>query len=389
MSAKTNSQTYYPADEVKLIHSGQEYFDLINDLVEAAQKEIHFHNYIFRPDATGRLVADALIKAAKRGVKIFILLDSFGSKELHDSEMKMEMKRVGIRVRFFSPFYLNQGLRLGRRMHQKVLVVDGTQAAIGGINVSDDYRGTDTEKAWLDYGVFIRGEVCKQLVTICMQLESNRYIGGSIKISLEESSTKPLVRFRQSDYVRNKRQISRAYTNAINDARKEIVIINAYFLPGTRLRNLLERAVKRGVKIHLILSSKSDVPIAQRAMNWFYDWLIRNNISVYEYGETNVHAKAAVFDGELAMIGSYNLNKLSEYMSVELNADIRDKMFAKTFLTELRDLMQNQSVTVDAAALKKRVWSNRLLNYMSYRLVSLSSRVLYILTRKEPVNLLE
>lgn len=386
--ASTNSQNYYPAEDVQLVHSGHDYFDRVCELVKAAKHEIHFHNYIFHPDETGRIVADAFIEAAKRGVKIFILLDSFGSARLRNDPMKQEMKDAGISIRFFSPYYLSEGFRVGRRMHQKVFVVDGMHAIVSGINVSNDYRGTETETAWLDYGVYLRGELCRILVNICLQLENNRYTGGKLKLDIGSDSTKPLVRFRQSDYFRNKRQISRAYTNALVEARKEIIIINAYFLPGTRLRALLTAACRRGVKITIVLSAKSDVPIVKRAMNWYYDWLIRNEIRIFEYDDANVHAKAAVFDGELTIIGSYNLNNLSEYLSVELNADIRDIAFAKTFKAELKRVMET-SIPVDSAALKKRVWSNRLLNYASYRLLSLSMRVMYLATRKDRVNELE
>ncbi len=142
------------------------------------------------------------------------------------------------------------------------------------------------------------------------------------------------------------------------------------------------------MNITIVLSAKSDVPIVKRAMNWYYDWLIRNEIKIYEYDDTTVHAKAAVFDNALTIVGSYNLNNLSEYMSVELNADIRDVWFANAFTEELKKVM-NDSILVDANALKKRVWSNRLLNYASYRLLWWTMRVMYMITRKDRVNQLE
>jgi len=372
-----------------LVHSGPEYFDRALSVINGAARDIHFHNYIFAPDATGELVAEALIRAAQRKVKISMLLDSFGSAALRGSPLHMRMKQAGVRVRFFSPFYVTSGLRVGRRMHQKVLVADGVTALVGGINVSDDYRGTPEKKAWLDYGVYMRGAACERLVGICNQLENNRFYSlRKFPVGLSDGD-KPRVRFRQSDYVRNKRQISRSYQVAIQEARREIVIVNAYFLPGTRLRNLIQRAARRGVKIHVILAAKSDVKIVQRAMNWYYDWLVRNDIRIYEYCDANVHAKAAVFDGELAMVGSYNLNYLSEYLSVELNVDVRDAVFVNGFRQELLALMRSDCTLVDAAALRKRVWSNRFFNYLSYRFVSWSERVLYLMTRKDRVNMVE
>lgn len=373
-----------------LVHSGPDFFDRIVERIGVAQSEIRFHNYIFAPDSTGERVAAALIDAASRGVVVNILLDSFGSAPLRRSELFQRMRSAGIRVRFFSPYYLSSGFRAGRRLHHKILVIDGIEAFVSGINVSDDYCGTAEKRCWLDYGVYLRGDVCQQLVYICSQLENNRYYGARRKPVTEAMlKEQPMVRFRQSDYLRNLRQISQSYTNAIEDARKEIVIVNAYFLPGTRLRNLVERAAKRGVKIHLILSAQSDVPIVKRAMNWYYDWLIRNDVKVYEYRDANVHAKAAVFDGELAMIGSYNLNFLSEYLSVELNVDVRDEDFVTRFRNELVDVMNTRSTLIDAEALKNRVWSNRLFNYFSYRAMSWSMRVMNFMTRKDRINQLE
>ncbi len=383
-------QKFFPVDEVALVHSGPEYFDRIIEIINGSKKDIHFHNYIFATDATGELIADVLIKAAKRGIKIYILLDSFGSVDLKDSDLEKSMEAAGIRVRFFSPYYLSSGIRVGRRMHQKVLVADGNVALVGGINVSDDYHGTPEKKAWLDYGVLMRGNICEQLVVICKQLESSSYYTTKkLLATTSRADDKPMVRLRQSDYLRSKRQISRSYQTAIAESRKEIIIVNAYFLPGTRLRHLIERAAKRGVKIHVILAAKSDVKMVQRAMNWFYDWLVRHDIKIYEYSEANVHAKVAIFDSELAMVGSYNLNYLSEYLSVELNVDIRDAAFVNNFRTELLDLINSDCTLVDAAALKKRVLSNRFINYLSYRFVSFSERMLYIMTRKDRVNMVE
>ncbi|MEI7669777.1 MAG: phospholipase D-like domain-containing protein [Pseudomonadota bacterium] len=377
-------EKYFPADKIELVRSGADYFDRMISMIHHSTKTIHLQTYIFAYDIIGKKILAALIEASVRNVEVNVLCDSFGSADFK-KEIKNTPGLKNIHLRFFSPAYLSAGFRAGRRLHHKVFVVDDKEAIVGGINISDNYAGTPTEKEWLDFAVYIQGTICLQLTKICIALLNNKYKPSfSNKTRTVNQST--LVRFCQSDYIRGKRQITLSYRNAIRSSRKEIILINAYFLPGIRLKSLLQKASKRGVKIKLILSANSDVPFIKRAMNYYYQWLFRNNIEVYEYQPTVLHAKAAMYDNELASIGSFNLNYLSEYISIELNADIVNKNFTENFKTVINQIIENDCKKISIHTIHEENISSRLLDTSAYYLLSISQSFLFFITRKDKVN---
>ncbi len=376
------------ARDVALIHSGSEYFDYCCRLIDAAKHTIHLQTYIFESDRTGQRIKQHLIEAAARGVKVFLLLDGFGSKGIDNADVD-EMKRGGITLRFFSPLNRTRPFRLGRRLHHKVLVTDEQYALVGGINISDAYSGFDGNKPWFDYALYIEGEVCIKLNKICLSLFNKKYIPTKLFFNQGKVKEELLIRFRQCDFIRGKQEITKSYKEFISNAKKEIVIVNAYFLPGLRMRRLMQKAVNRGVQISVLLSAKSDVPVVKRAMNYYYSWLFRNKIHVYEYRPTNVHAKVAVFDSELITLGSYNLNYLSEYISVELNVDVKYQQIASELSLEIQKIIQSDCVhSANNFYIHTNVFS-RFLDFLSYQLIIYAMRFLFTLTEKERINILK
>ena len=126
-----------------------------------------------------------------------------------------------------------------------------------------------------------------------------------------------------------------------NRAEKRITIMCSYFLPGRTFRKKISRAVKKGVTVKVILAGTSDIKIAKHAERFLYDWLLKNNVGIYEYQETVLHAKVAAFDSSCVTIGSYNINNISAYASLELNMDIKDNRFARHTEKELNDILTN------------------------------------------------
>ena len=141
-------------NSIKLIHGGKEFFELLEKLIDAARHSIHLHTYIFDADETGKRIGDALIRAAKRGVKIYMLVDGFASKNLPEAFID-DFKKAGILFRFFEPFLKSKSLYFGRRMHHKVFVSDGSHSLVGGINIADHYNDVAGHKAWLDYALYV------------------------------------------------------------------------------------------------------------------------------------------------------------------------------------------------------------------------------------------
>ncbi len=363
------SEELHQADHVRLIHSGNDYFDSLETLIRSATQTIQFQTYIFDEDETGIRIAKVLKEVASRGVDVFIMLDGFGSHSL-SRKFVNDLRSAGINLRFFSPFFSSQNIFFGRRLHHKVIVADKKTALVGGINIANKYHGSSTEPPWLDYAIFLEGQVCEELNKICQQIYG-RKLRRKKKIQIENHSKieKNInVRVRQNDRLRRKNQISTSYLNAIKNAKSSIYITGSYFLPGTKLRKALLNARKRGVEVHLILAGVSDVPVFQSATKWLYDLLFRNEIKIYEWKKSVLHGKIALVDDTWSTVGSFNLNLLSAYGSVELNVDVLDKNFSQSLQTHFKSLIETGCEEITQKQ-QKNQWTAKLKRWAAYQLI--------------------
>ena len=153
---------YSHHNKVRLVHGGKDFFSAIIALIDGASSMIHLQTYIFDGDETGREVSTALLRAAHRKVQIFILLDGYASQHLNHQIID-EWKKAGIHFRWFWPLFKSRHFYLGRRMHHKVVVVDGARGMAGGINVSDRYNDIGGQKAWLDRALLVEGQAALTL----------------------------------------------------------------------------------------------------------------------------------------------------------------------------------------------------------------------------------
>lgn len=332
--SQSKPSEYNDLNKVKLIHGGKEYFDLLLSLIERAKESIHLQTYIYDDDETGRRIADALKEAVKRKVSVFLLADGYASQAMSKAFIK-DMVAAGIQFRFFEPFFKGKHFYFGRRMHHKIVVVDTLYALVGGINISNRYNDLPEKKAWLDFAIFIEGVVAKELCILCWKTWNEFPVNMGLTPCEEQVLTytiapeeRMLVRMKRNDWVRGKNEISASYIEMFRNARSHIIIMCSYFLPGKIIRRLLRNATRRGVKVSVITAGKSDIRMAKYAERWMYDWLLRNNIELYEYQPCILHAKVAVCDGAWLTLGSYNVNNISAYASIELNLDIKNAAFA-------------------------------------------------------------
>ena len=364
---RTNKNILSSTENIRLISSGEDYFSRLESLILEAQIEIHIQIYIFDNDSTGKKIIAALIKAASINVKINILLDGFGSLSF-PKEVMNELKKNGIDIRIFSPFFSANSLYIGRRLHHKIVVVDAKTALIGGINISDKYRGTKKTVPWLDFAVEINAEnIAKPLQELCRDIYFKKRIIRRKEIkSVIETMEDTTVKILQNDWLKRKNEVFKAYISKIGNAQKEIIIVSSYFLPGKRLINELKKASLKGVKIKLILSGISDVPLARRASCHLYSKLLRYNIEVYEWHKSVLHGKIAVIDGNWTTIGSFNLNNLSSFASIEMNVEIYSAEFAKKYLFHLNEIMaQCESKTSETLKITNGLTS-KFTNWVSY-----------------------
>lgn len=375
--------TYYKNNRVKLVHGGIEYFSLLEKIIDSAQHSIHFQTYIFNNDKTGNLIAAALKRAAQRGIKVYFLADGYASQHLANG-FRTNLRAAGVKFRFFEPVFKSHFFYFGRRLHHKVVVVDAHFALIGGVNIADRYNYVRNNRAWLDMAVLVEGEVAVELYQYCYALwrKKKQVVMPSIYTEkLSQSipwNERCSVRVRRNDWVKGKREIWKTYFNLFNNAVESITVMCSYFLPGQELRKALGKAAKRGVKVRVVLAGPSDVVIAKYAERYLYNWMLRHKIEIYEYQPTVLHAKMAVVDNHWVTVGSYNINNLSAYASIELNVDIRNKPFATLVHKELDQIINNDCTRIREENYKMSFpYINTLLQLLSYEIIRL---VLYMFT---------
>lgn len=343
-------KNYREAKEIKLVYSGEDYFNVLEEMIDNSREILHLQTYIFQSDETGLRIVAALKRAAARKVKIFMLVDAYGSYPF-SKDTATQLTESGINFRLYSPLFSSESVFFGRRLHHKIIVADREVSLTGGINIADKYSGKNQENAWLDYAILCKGEVCEYLHLLCDSFYTKgsssllkKFEAKKVDSSVHE---KMLVRFRRNDWIKGKNEIHKSYVEAIINSKKCITIVASYFLPGRTFRNLLKEAANRGVKINIILAGQSDIPSLRLAEHFMYEFYLKNRINIYEWTNSVMHGKAMVVDDEWATIGSYNLNFLSHYVSIELNTDTTDPEFVKTFTSHLHNIIQNNCERID------------------------------------------
>ncbi len=371
-------------NRLTLLQNGAAFFPQLCADIDAAQQSIYLETYIYAADSTGRMVADALSRAAARGVAVRLLLDGYGSAELPQHWVD-DLRNAGIEVQWFrraiSPFTLrrNRWRRL-RRLHRKLAVMDGEIAFIGGINIIDDIpRLAGLSEPRLDYAVRIQGSLAGTVHAAMRKLWSSvtwanlrrrtRILASRAAVETASAPLALLVR----DSLRHRRDIEHAYLRAINDAHSEIILAHAYFLPGRLFRRALVKAASRGVRIVLLLQGHVEYRILHYATQALYDKLLAAGMEIYEYQASHLHAKVAVIDGEWATVGSSNIDPFSLRLAREANIALRDAGFAAELRTSLMTEISSHSRRIIA---QERGFGTRLLARISYGLIRLLTGML-------------
>lgn len=383
--ATSSRPDYKSGHLVQLLHSGESYFIECEKVIDNARYFIHFQTYIVEDDETGIRIVNSLIRAAGRGVRIYFLLDAYGGAGF-PKEMISKLENAGILFRKFSPAWVTKGFQLSLRLHHKVLLADGVVAIIGGLNVADRYRGTPEMKEWLDFALLLKGPECAHVLLILRKIWNKTFISKHERAFETVTRSKHYrsdvkVKVIQNNWYRNKIEILKSYRSALKHSRDRIIIFASYFLPGRNERKVLRNASRRGVQITIVLSADSDAPVFKRATKFLYDFILRNNIRIYEYLPSNLHAKVATVDGIWSTIGSYNMNHLSDYGSIEMNVNVLDARFAAQFEKILVGIIENdcrQIILKDYTATK--TWIFQLTDWFSYQMIRIMMRIMFLMT---------
>lgn len=344
-----NGRGWLKGNAVELLENGEEFFPRVFEAIGEAQREVIVETFILFDDKVGQGLHAALRAAAQRGVKVDLMIDGFGSPDL-SAEFLSGLTSVGVKVRVFDPGrrVFGQRLNVFRRMHRKIVVVDGQRAFVGGINYSADHLMDFGPKAKQDYAVELRGPIVSEIHRFVLHAIAvggkgaswfRRRLRAAHHDEVNNAAGDAEVLLVTRDNRRHTNDIERRYRAAIRTARERVVIANAYFFPGYRLIKAMRRAARRGVDVRLILQGEPDMPIVKTAASLLYHHLLNAGVKVYEYVERPLHGKVALMDDQWSTVGSSNLDPLSLSLNLEANVIVRDRAFNQVLSERLEHLM--------------------------------------------------
>ena len=385
---------------VHLLQGAQELFPALIEAMDAALSDIQFETYIFDFTGAGAQVAEALIRAAQRGVRTHLVVDGVGTGPLPKA-WQQRMKSAGVQVRVYSPLG-PLGLLLPhrwRRLHRKLCVVDGLVVFCGGINVLDDLYDPnygDLDAPRFDFAVQATGSLAAQasrtMELLWWRMQAVRDVRlnrlpqavrdlRAASATRHASQQDPEARGMRAalvlrDNVRNRSRIEKAYRRAIGAARHDIIIANAYFMPGGKLRRALILAAKRGVRVQLLLQGRYEYFMQYHAARPVYGALLAAGVEIHEYEPSFLHAKVAVIDAHgdkpWATVGSSNLDPLSLLLAREANVVVQDAAFAIDLRQRLVHAMQHAGRRMDPARYAGRPLRQRMLDRVAFGLMRLA-----------------
>jgi cardiolipin synthase len=365
---------------IELLCTGAEYFPALEAACDAAKREIYLETYIFEGDATGRRIAQALMRAAQRGVMTHLLIDGFGSKDL-GRDLLQNMRDAGVRTRKFRPQISPWTLRRERlrRLHCKLAVIDARIAFVGGINIIDDMHAPNQIPPRFDYAVRVEGPLLADIHPVALRLwvlgtwaELHRRWRQRTPAAIDAARCgAQRAAFVIRDNLRHRRDIEHAYLDAIANAKDEIVIACAYFFPGRSFRRALIDAAARRVRVVLLLQGRVEYVLLYYAARALYGQLLDAGIEIYEYHRSFLHAKVAVIDRRWATVGSSNIDPMSLLLAREANIVIDDAEFALKLQASLQNALET-----GARQLRRGDWERhsysllvRTMTWICYQLV--------------------
>jgi cardiolipin synthase len=368
-------------DEVRLLRDGAEAFPAMLAAIASAKREILLEMYWVGPDAVGTKFRQALVERARAGVIVRVIYDAVGSLAITPSFWD-SLVRAGGEVREYHPLSpLKPAFdfsRIEERDHRKILVIDGIRGFTGGLNLARQWLPIEHGgEGWRDDMIEVVGHASRELRTLFYK--TWRRVGfrnfrqdplGALSLpnDLVPLSKRPTGKvYVLASLRRSRRNLRREYLSRLNHAQKSIEIANSYFIPDRHVRSALYRAALRGVRVRILVPSKSDVAIVQFALEALYESLMRNGVEMYCHSGPMMHAKTAIIDDRHASIGSYNLDERSQTKNLEVNVAVDDEAFA-THVRKWFDRDVERAIKLDLYEWRARPLVRRGFEYMAYAL---------------------
>ena len=357
--------SWQEGNRIQLLENGDNYYPALYEAIAQAQQKVILETFIWFEDDVGRALQQALLRAARRGISIEVLLDGYGSPDLSE-QFVSELTSAGVVFRYYDPRPRLLGMRtnLFRRMHRKIVVIDNTVAFVGGINYSAEHVTSYGPEAKQDYAVRVEGPVVEDILQFELEnLPENaparrwwRRRRHHPEENRKPGEAQALFVWRDNDEHRD--DIERHYLKMLANARREVIIANAYFFPGYRLLHAMRNAARRGASVKLIVQGEPDMPIVKVGAELLYNYLLKGGVQVYEYRRRPLHGKVALMDDHWATVGSSNLDPLSLSLNLEANLIIHDREFNQTLRENLHTIIAQDCLRVDESMAPKRTWWN-------------------------------
>ncbi|MDG6348529.1 cardiolipin synthase ClsB [Luteimonas sp. 8-5] len=333
--------------ELRLLENGEAFFARVGEAIAAARDEVLLESFILFEDKVGLALQQQLVAAARRGVRVEATVDGYGSPHFSPGFIAA-LSDAGVRLRVFDPHRPLLGMRMHvfRRLHRKLLVIDGRRAFIGGINFSADHLADFGPDSKQDYAVEVAGPIAATVRDFMHAALSGD--GTGERWHPPPAPRDAALRFVLRDNRNRSRDIEHAYRQAIRAAQEEVLLANAYFFPGYGFTRDLRHAARRGVRVVLLMQGQPDTPLARIARR-LYRPLAESGVELHEYCRRPFHGKVAVVDREWATVGSSNLDPLSLSLNLESNLVVRDRDFAGELRARLLHLLEEDCEPVDQA----------------------------------------
>lgn len=400
-----------PGHRLDLLTGGAALFDALVEAIDAARAEVLLETYIFEFAGAALAVAEALERAAGRGVTVCVVVDGIGTGSL-PAAWEARWKTAGVAWRVFNPASGWRVLLPGRwrRMHRKLCVVDGSTAFCGGINLLDDYTDPShgpLERPRFDFAVRVRGplvddahetmkrlwlrmqvrsdvrhhdfkaaiETVRKAARAGTDMDDSQFAAGDLSAEPGAAHAGQLAGLVLRDNLRFRKRIEHFYRFAIAQAKSEILIANAYFVPGVALQRALLKAARRGVRVTLLLQGRYEYFMQHHTSRAMYGMMLDAGIEIIEYAPSFLHAKVAVFDGMhggIATVGSSNLDPLSLLLAREANIFVRDEAFAGELRRHLLEAAQHGGQRVEAKSHSRRPLTTRSLSWVAYAVMRIA-----------------
>jgi cardiolipin synthase len=353
------------ASNIELLWKGGDSFKTIFDAVKSAKDFICLEFYIFRNDETGGELAELLKQKSREGVRVYLIYDHFGS---FGTPLKFwkDLKNAGINIKASHPFKWTNPCHYVHRDHKKLIIIDGKKAFAGGLNIANEYSGFHLRlrgRGWRDTGIMLEGPIVNELLNIFKKAwrtwgrETLEISNSKFQIPNSKENIPAIPIFVNS--ARGRRRMRRLLYYSINHSKKSISLTTAYFTPSRRMVETLENAVKRGVKVRLLIPGISDVPAVSYAGKAFFSRLLKAGVEIYTYEGEILHAKAYIFDNCWGIIGSTNLDFQSLRYNDEGNVGILDSGFTlkmtNIFAEDLKHSTQINPIEWQNRPLKEKI----------------------------------